>query len=218
MVSAPNAAPDVRSQVLDVATRLFAARGFGDTSLQLIADEVGVTKQAVLHYFSSKEALRQAVIDVILDHWRDIMPRILLAATASDDRFDAVLGELYRFFAADPDRGRLLVREMFDRPQAVRTVLKDSVRPWLDAVAGYIQQGRDAGRHYADVDAEVYVVHIMQLVISATASAAVVESAIEPARGAHARYERELMRIARASLFRTDAAHKKRGKRRNGES
>lgn len=215
MVSA-EPAPDPRAHILDVATRLFAARGFGDTSLQLIADEVGVTKQAVLHHFSSKEALRQAVIDVILDHWRDVLPRVLLAAAASEDRFDAVLGELYRFFAADPDRGRLLVRELFDRPAEAKRVLAESVRPWLDAVASYITRGREAGHHHAEVDPEVYVLHIMQLVISATASASVIDAAIEPGKDTRARYERELMRIARASLFKPPAHHE-RSKRRRGE-
>jgi AcrR family transcriptional regulator len=89
---------------------------------------VGVTKPAVLHYFASKEQLRRAVLDAMLTHWRDTLPRLLLAATASEDRFDAVFGELHRFFAEDPNRGRLLVREALDRPAELRRVLRSTVR------------------------------------------------------------------------------------------
>src|SRR5690242_9865756 len=111
MVAARSAEPDVRAQVVAAATRLFAAHGVDATSVQDIADLVGVTKQAVLHHFPSKEHLRQAVLDGILAHWNETLPRLLLAATASEGRFDAVFGELFRFFSEDPDRARVVLRE-----------------------------------------------------------------------------------------------------------
>src|SRR3984893_4818926 len=104
MVAPRSVATDVRSATITAATRLFAAHGFDGTALQDIADAVGVTKPAILHHFPSKEHIRQAVLDGILAHWNKTLPRLLLAATASRDRFDAVFGELHRFFATDPDR------------------------------------------------------------------------------------------------------------------
>src|SRR5262249_38333478 len=71
----PDAAePDVRALVIAAATRLFAAHGFDGTALQDVADAVGVTKPAVLHHFPSKEHIRQAVLDGILEHWRGTLP------------------------------------------------------------------------------------------------------------------------------------------------
>ncbi len=190
---------DVRSAVLKAATRLFAAHGTDGTAIQDVADVVGVTKPAVLHYFPSKEHLRLAVLDQILAHWGEALPKLLLAATASEDRFDAVFGELQRFFAADPDRARVLLRETLDRSGDAKRVLDASIRPWLDAIAGYIKSGQAAGRHFAEVDAEVYVVHIAQLVVMAAATATVTRSLV--GSDAHARYDKELARIAKASLF-----------------
>jgi TetR/AcrR family transcriptional regulator len=190
---------DVRSGVVTAATRLFAAHGFDGTALQDIADAVGVTKPAVLHHFPSKEHVRQGVLDAILSHWKETLPRLLLAATAGGDRFDAVLGELHRFFSADPDRARVVAREMLDRPAQLRKLLRGSVQPWLGAVAAYIRAGKERGLHYPDVDEEAYVIHILVLVIMATASAPVTLSALD--RDARPRYDRELARIARASLF-----------------
>src|SRR5688500_17820107 len=113
---ATRAAVDVRTGIVQAATRLFAAHGFDGTAVQDIADAVGVSKPAVLHHFPSKEHVRQAVLDSILAHWNGTLPRLLLAATASADRFDAVFGELHSFFAADPDRARVVMREVLDRP------------------------------------------------------------------------------------------------------
>ncbi|WP_394847796.1 TetR/AcrR family transcriptional regulator [Pendulispora brunnea] len=199
MVSRVDAEDDVRSRVLAAATRLFANRGFDGTSVQLIADEVGVTKPAVLHHFSSKEELRRAVVGNMLDHWQKTLPNLLLAATAGDDRFERVIGELLRFFTADPDRARLVAREMLDRPAEIRTLLKSAVRPWLAAVSGYIERGKNSGETSTSVDAEAYVIHILLLVIGASASQAVALAALD-GKDAKLRYERELLRIARSSL------------------
>jgi TetR/AcrR family transcriptional regulator len=199
MVATRAAENDVRGATVTAAMRLFAAHGFDGTALQDIADAVGVSKPAVLHHFPSKEHVRQAVLDAILSHWKETLPRLLLAATAGDDRFDAVLGELHRFFSADPDRARVVAREMLDRPAELRKLLRGSVQPWLGAVASYIRSGKERGIHYADVDEEAYVIHILLLVIMATASAAVTLSALD--HEARPRYDRELARIARASLF-----------------
>jgi TetR/AcrR family transcriptional regulator len=205
MVATRSVENDVRSGTIAAATRLFGAHGFEGTALQDIADAVGVTKPAVLHHFPSKEHIRQAVLDGILAHWNKILPRLLLAATASHDRFDAVFGELHRFFAADPDRARVMMREAIDRPAELRKLLRGPIRPWLSAVAQYVRSGRESGRHYADVDDEAYVLHIIQLVVMATACGAVSSSVLETEPGT--RYDRELARIARSSLFspRTDA-------------
>jgi TetR/AcrR family transcriptional regulator len=199
MVASRSVASDVRSATITAATRLFAAHGFDGTALQDIADAVGVTKPAILHHFPSKEHIRQAVLDGILAHWNKTLPRLLLAATASRDRFDAVFGELHRFFATDPDRARLLVREALDRPAEIRKLLRSAVRPWLSAVAQYIRAGKEGGRHHVDVDDEAYVLHMIQLVIGATACASSTSTALE--RDPDARYGRELARIARTSLF-----------------
>jgi AcrR family transcriptional regulator len=195
---------DVRARAVVAATRLFAAQGFEATSVQAIADDVGVTKQAVLHHFPSKEHLRQAVLDAILAHWNEALPRLLLAATAGEDRFDAVFGELQRFFAGAPDRALVVLREALDRPHEMKKLLRGPVKPWLSAVAGYIQAGQKSGAHYDDVDAEAYVVHVLQMVIAASAAASVSASVID--QDGRQRYDRELARIARASLFTDQAA------------
>jgi TetR/AcrR family transcriptional regulator len=208
MVTARAAEPEVRAAVLTAATRLFAAHGFDGTTLQEVADAVGVTKQAVLHHFPSKEHIRQAVLDAILDHWQRTLPRLLLAATASEERFEAVFGELFRFFTSDADRARVVLREVLDRPAEARKLLAGPVRPWIGAIAGYIRSGQAGGRHHRDADAEAYVVHMLQLGLAATASAPVTAALL--GEGARARHDRELSRIARASLFTNEASEKTR--------
>jgi AcrR family transcriptional regulator len=197
---------EVRSATLTTAMRLFASYGYDGTALQDIADAVGVSKPAVLHHYPSKEHLRQAVLDSVLEHWSRTLPRLLVAATAaadpaaaSHDRFDAVFGELVRFFAEDPDRARILLRETLDRPVELRAMLQRVVRPLLSMIGGYVRAGREAGRNHPDLDDEAWVLHAIQLVVMATACGSVTRTVLEGDSGG--RYDRELVRFARSALF-----------------
>ena len=191
---------DVRSEILQTATRLFARRGFDGTSLQAIADEVGIRKPSLLYHYPSKEALRQSVLGNVIDHWNDVLPRLLGAVSRGDERFEVLVRELVTFFREDPDRARLVVRELMDRPEEMREQLAAGVRPWVELVSDYIRKGKKSGELHPDVDGHSYVVHVITLVISSMAAAPVMEGLMSDE--GQERHVRELMRIARTSLFR----------------
>jgi TetR/AcrR family transcriptional regulator len=198
---------DTSAQIRGVAMRLFARDGFDGTPLQAIADDVGITKQTLLYYYPSKEELRRAVLGQVIDHWRQTLPRLLQAVTSGSGRFDALTGELVRFYQTDPDRARLFVREMLDRPDDMRALLVEGLRPWLLLVAEYIRQGQANGIIYEDVDPEGYVMHVILLVAGTVANLKVLprvlseEASSRDAAGAEKRYLDELFRLARSSLF-----------------
>jgi len=52
---------DTKNQILDVAERLFASKGFAGTSLREITKEAGVNLAAINYHFQSKEKLIQQV-------------------------------------------------------------------------------------------------------------------------------------------------------------
>ena len=54
---------DTKEQILDVAERLFADRGFHATALRDITGEAGVNLASVNYHFGSKEALLAAVLE-----------------------------------------------------------------------------------------------------------------------------------------------------------
>lgn len=194
---------EVRTQILEHATRLMAERGFGSTSLQAVADAVGVKKPSVLYHFPSKEALKQAVLDDLLSRWNEVLPKLLMASALTGlAKFDAVMDELVRFFFDDPDRARLIVRELLDRPDRMQPALEAQVRPWVDVVASYIKKGQEAGQIQSDVDPEPYVLLIACLALSTVATSHSFSDAM-PGRGRRVdrRAKDELIRIARNSLF-----------------
>lgn len=81
--------------ILDRAAALFARRGFAKTSVQEIADAVGLSKAGLLHHFPSKDALHAAV------------------TTQADQLADQVLAVSGRF-PAGVDRDRATVEVLVD--------------------------------------------------------------------------------------------------------
>jgi AcrR family transcriptional regulator len=51
-----------RQQILETAQRLFTEHGYDATSLQMIADEMGLTKAAVYYYFRAKTDILHAAM------------------------------------------------------------------------------------------------------------------------------------------------------------
>jgi AcrR family transcriptional regulator len=70
-----------REAILGVAMEMLAERGYQATSLNAIADRVGLTRQGVLHYFPSKLAL----LDEILDRRQRLSREHLLDDYAEQD-------------------------------------------------------------------------------------------------------------------------------------
>jgi len=52
-----------RAQLIAIATRLFASRGYEDTSIEAVLREAGVSRGSLYHHFAGKEALFEAVLE-----------------------------------------------------------------------------------------------------------------------------------------------------------
>lgn len=60
-------APQTRESIQDVARDLFAQKGVQRTSLQDIADRLGITKPALYYHFKSRDDLVRSIIQPLID-------------------------------------------------------------------------------------------------------------------------------------------------------
>jgi AcrR family transcriptional regulator len=67
------AVADTRQRLIGAAVDLFTRHSYAGTSLQMIADEVGFTKAAIYHHFRTREQLLVAVLEPMLDEFREIV-------------------------------------------------------------------------------------------------------------------------------------------------
>ncbi len=104
-----------QTRVLDAALDLIAANGVSGTSLQMIADRIGVTKAAVYHQFKTKEEIVNALTERELAGLEDALE----AAEAEDNRSRAREVLLTRVVDLAIDRRRVASVLQFD-PVIVR--------------------------------------------------------------------------------------------------
>jgi AcrR family transcriptional regulator len=201
VTSVPTHEKSTPELIREAAMRLFAHRGYEATTLQAVAEVVGISKQAILHHFRSKEELHDAVLRQLIDHWNRTLPQLLVTASATKNRFDAVFSETVAFFRRDPDRARLVLRELLDRPEATRKLLGEVISPWFQAIAGYMRIGQERGVHRADLDPEAYLLMIFQLAMMGVATTDVMGAILGEGPSGHERFTRELARIAHAAAF-----------------
>ena len=134
-----------KEEILDVATSLFAERGYDGTSVNDVAERVGMRKASLFYHFATKDLLYEAVLGRIVL----VMETALEGAFVSDglfaERTVAAADAVTRVFAAHPAAARLLVREAMSWGDAARDTLLESMVRLLRSVSTFIRAGQDAG-------------------------------------------------------------------------
>ncbi len=83
-----------RREILEAAQRLVYTKGYEQMTIQDILDEVHISKGAFYHYFDSKQALLEALIERLSDEAEQFILPIL------NDPHSPALDKLERFFVA----------------------------------------------------------------------------------------------------------------------
>ena len=130
-------AQDTRERLLDQAEPLFAERGFYGVSIAAIASELGLTKQALLHHFGSKEKLYGEVLKRISARF----DALETASTRTDpiERLTAYLLALHSDDSFSADATRVLMRELLDNKRRVDTAGTWYLKGFLEQLIAMVQ-------------------------------------------------------------------------------
>lgn len=121
-----------RGQALAAAKRLFAQRGFYGTSLAQIGEELGLSKQALLHHFRSKEKLYGEILEAISC---EIMTLVESARDRHEEpvrQLEAVILDLHEAMMERPEVAHILMREILDVEARAESARTWYLRPMLD--------------------------------------------------------------------------------------
>ena len=145
----------VENEIYEHAIRLFAERGFAGTSLQDIADALGITRPALYYYVKSKDEL---LAKLAADVAGGSAAQITELAARPDLDAAGKLREIVRLTAlrqaTQPERFRLLIRSEAELPAELSDAYDTSRRAVLRTVTDVIEEGIRAGR-FRPVDARI---------------------------------------------------------------
>lgn len=137
---------DVKSEILDAAERLMAAKGYKKMTIEDLANEVGIGKGSVYLHFSSKEEIALSQIGRIIERLKDKLAAIAAERMPADERLRRMLAErvLYRFDSVQDH-----TRSLNDMFASIRPRLLELRERYFEEEAGIfaevVRQGSDAG-------------------------------------------------------------------------
>jgi AcrR family transcriptional regulator len=159
----------LKQQIRDAAIQLFGTNGFHGTSIQEVAEKVGISKQLLLYHYPSKEKLREAALGVLTESWSILLPLLLDALTADPVRLDAILDELSEVLEKKQDLARLVMMELITRPFENTQAIDPSIYTWMATASEYVRRRQADGLISLKVDPEAWVVACGELLLTSAA-------------------------------------------------
>jgi AcrR family transcriptional regulator len=147
--------------ILQAATRLFIERGFDGTSMNEIADALGVTRTAIYYYFKNKEAILIALTDNITRVAAELAEQ---AAQYKDstavDALRRVVNTHVSLILDHADQFRIVEHSEERLPPRLRAAAADYRRGVLNNFSAVIERGIQAGE-FRPTDARVTALAII---------------------------------------------------------
>jgi AcrR family transcriptional regulator len=132
-------------RTLRAALDAFGTRGYGATSLDDLARELGIRKQTILYWYPSKEALLDAAIDRVAAEVTVRLERAVAGAEPGFERVEAIVRAMFRLAARHPTMLGFL-REVTRLGPPASSRLLGAIAPLIDRAAGFLAAEMDAGR------------------------------------------------------------------------
>jgi len=138
-----------KDAILDEATRLFAERGYEGTSMADLAERVGLRKASLFHHFASKEQLRRAVLERLVQRVTRAMGSASSTIDGGTDEFakrlDALTDAVVGMLGEQPYAARLVLREAMEWGTATSDTLSEAFAESMRAGEKFLSHAQQAG-------------------------------------------------------------------------
>jgi TetR/AcrR family transcriptional regulator len=143
-----------KAEILAVATREFASKGYAGGRVDEIAAQTRTTKRMIYYYFGSKEQLYVAVLERAYAIIRALENDLDVEQLDPEQAIRELAGLTFDHHESHPDFIRLVSIENIHRSEylAKSTVLSGLASTALDVLTRILRRGAEAGVFRADVD------------------------------------------------------------------
>jgi AcrR family transcriptional regulator len=189
-----------RGRIIDAAAHLAAVRGLAAVSLNDVAEAVGLSKSGLFKHFASKEDMHLAVVEAVLDRFRDFIRTPAQALPPGRPRLEAIFDSWLRWseneWAESGCPVNQLSIEFDDQPGPVRDLLQARLTVFRDAMVAEFQALRDPPLSRAEAQAAYFQ---MKSFIFGHSDARRMMGDADAARTARAAFQALLERTAKAA-------------------
>lgn len=144
-----------RGNILEVATKEFADKGFAGARVDVIAERTHTTKRMIYYYFSDKEGLYQAVLERAYSEIRDKERHLDIEGLDPVSAIRALAELTVDHHESHPDFIRLVSNENIMRGEHISRsdALSGLGNPAADLLGRILTEGQEKGLFRTDVDA-----------------------------------------------------------------
>ncbi|WP_256081378.1 TetR/AcrR family transcriptional regulator [Massilia sp. YIM B04103] len=121
----------LEAEIATEAVRVFAECGYEGASVAAIADNAGLSKQNLMYYFPTKQALYQRVLDDVLDDWLERMERLADPDQEPQDVLRSYIQAKLKFSREQPWGSRVYAMEVIGGAQLYGKQIQERVVPLL---------------------------------------------------------------------------------------
>ena len=149
---------ETQESILDAAFTVFAERGFGGTSMSLIAERAGVGQPLVVYHFPSKEDLWVAAVESVLGKLLKRLSPSFDALQGLDPaiRLRLMFQDFTRYSAETPELFQVLLDANRRGGPGLARVAEDQLRPAFERIRELIEAAQKAGAVPAGDPALIY--------------------------------------------------------------
>jgi TetR/AcrR family transcriptional regulator, mexJK operon transcriptional repressor len=161
-------AEKLRDEILDVATGLFLAEGYGATSIEEVARRAGISKRTFYHRFSDKAALFSAVVHRIIERLRPANREALYTGDTLEDILLHLAQAMLRGALAPEALAlyRIIIAEAGRFPELALAVTEQTAsRGAVARIAALLQREAASGKITVD-DCSFAAAQFLQMVVS----------------------------------------------------
>ncbi|NHN92931.1 TetR/AcrR family transcriptional regulator [Acetobacter sicerae] len=162
-----------RQHILEAARPLIGLRGFSAVGLAQILDVAGIPKGSFYHYFESKEAFGEALLQSYIEDYLIKMDDII----RNDD--ESAIERITRYFTFWRDThidGQIgnkclivkLAAEVSDLSEPMRAILNIGTRAVIDRLSTLIARGQAEGSIHSKQPAQMLAASLYQLWLGST--------------------------------------------------
>jgi AcrR family transcriptional regulator len=116
-------APERREQLLQVARKVFAKRGYHTVTMDDVAAEAGITKPILYDHFPSKRDLYRGLLEADLSTLRKKIEKALESSPGNRERIRASFQAYFDFMDEEGEGFRLLMKEAVGAEEEFRELV-----------------------------------------------------------------------------------------------
>jgi AcrR family transcriptional regulator len=154
-------------QILEEAAQIFKAFGYDGTSLNMVAERLGLTKMGLYYHYKSKQELLYAIMDRSIQHLEEHALSATVRASSNEERLRQMITRHAELITLENQgaSSTLVTGEAKTLKPDDQRVIKQRIRNYFEVFRAVIAQLKEEGKVRQEIDPTVATFSLLGMVV-----------------------------------------------------